>query len=166
MRSSHATTGGAAAETAHQHSPPSETVATPAQAALHPRHHDPSVLSSGLEYQSPSDGLRHLLGLFSHVLWTGAVLGLVTIFRYMFSFVTIRKSAGSPFVSRRNVAIDPDLLEDQGPFEPMESAAFLNDNNSVLLKVSDAERYLREAYRDMGIPDSIAQTWLRYAAIL
>lgn len=59
------------------------------------------------------------------------------------------------------MGVDTSLLEDQGPFEPMESAAFLNDGNSVLLQAEDVEPYLREAYSDMGIPDDIAHNWLR-----
>lgn len=58
--------------------------------------------------------------------------------------------------------IDRSLLEDQAPFEPMETTAWLNDANSVLLKAEDVENYLKEAYRDMGVPDQIAQKWLRY----
>ncbi|KAG9004418.1 hypothetical protein FRB94_002362 [Tulasnella sp. JGI-2019a] len=102
------------------------------------------------------DGLGKALVRF---LWTTAFFGIVSVFGYLIAFLSFRSSS-----SRRNRrprrSVDPSLLEDQGPFEPMESAAFLRDGNSVLLKTSDAEAYLREAYRDMGIPDEIASQWL------
>ncbi|KAG8881124.1 hypothetical protein FRB98_004531 [Tulasnella sp. 332] len=124
-----------------------------------------SVPVAGL---SSPGGLQDFGQALLHFLWATSYLGLINLLGFLLGAVLFRPSSSSS--SRRDGRpwkrnVDSSLLEDQGPFEPMESAAFLDDGNSVLLQAGDVEPYLLDAYRDMGIPDEIVHNWLRFIAV-
>jgi len=95
---------------------------------------------------------------------TALLLGIIGLFGRFLSLFSSPSGTGRDGRGKTGLNVpagmDPLLLEDEGPFDPMESSAFLNDRNSVLLKASDAGTYLRDAYSDMGVPDLIVQKFL------